>query len=303
MNFSCMPAMKPKQQLRQARFNPLKRILLVSLAGLFFAAIAGAQSIANAQAPVAAASQAVAIPAGTVANAVLVGMLDSKRLKAGDSVAARLTEAVISNGAVLLPKNTRLIGHLTQASARSKGEPDSSLAFQFDKAVLQSGVEIPLVAVLQALAPPMEISLAQSVGPAAPPASSGTGPVVTRTPTITAAGGTINTQVNAAVNSANQAAATSENAVNTVAKDPASRAASSPPAGGNIPAPGQLAHNTRGIVQMRGLTLTEVDSSSASPSVVAPLIHSDGPLVRLDTGTRLLLVIHPGAAASPPPKP
>jgi len=281
----------------------MKRALAGIIAALLAATIAAAQSTGNAQVAANASQKPPSVAEGTVFNAVLTVTLDSKRLKPGDPVSARTTESVVSGGAVLLPKNTRLKGHVVFASARSSGEAKSRLAFQFDKAVLQSGAEVPLTVVLQALAPPMEIGLAQSAGEATPPvSSSGGGPVLTRTPTIIAAGGTINNQVGAAVGAANQSAAASENAASSVAKDPAPRAASSAAPGGNIPAPGQLAHSTKGVVQIRGLTLGADVSASASGEASIPAVRAEGPLVRLDSGTRLLLVVSSQAAAFSSPK-
>src|SRR4029434_6234587 len=77
--------------------------------------------------------------------------VDSKKAKQGDPVTARTTEAVKSDGKVVIPKGTKLVGHVTRASARAKGDADSALAVQFNRAVLKDGHEMPLQVTIQAL--------------------------------------------------------------------------------------------------------------------------------------------------------
>src|SRR4029077_4645098 len=50
------------------------------------------------------------------------------------------------------PKGAKLVGHVTQASARAKGESESALGIVYDRAILKNGQEIPLSAGIQALA-------------------------------------------------------------------------------------------------------------------------------------------------------
>src|SRR6202040_2603168 len=82
---------------------------------------------------------------GTIINAELNGSLDSKKLKSGDAVNAHTaTDLKTNDGRIVLPKGTRITGHVTQASARGAGQPESALGLVFDKAILKSGQEIPL---------------------------------------------------------------------------------------------------------------------------------------------------------------
>ena len=83
--------------------------------------------------------------AGTLISAELTSSLDSKKVKTADAVNARAESDLKSaDGRIILPKGTKIIGHVTQASARNAGQPDSSLGLVFDKAVLKSGQEILL---------------------------------------------------------------------------------------------------------------------------------------------------------------
>src|SRR5437764_6291302 len=94
------------------------------------------------------------IPSGTKVPAVLDKSADSKKSKQGDEVVAKTTSDVVSNGKVLIPKNSRLIGHVTEASAKANGESDSKLGIVFDKAMLRNGATVPMQARIQALAAP-----------------------------------------------------------------------------------------------------------------------------------------------------
>src|SRR5262249_26435743 len=85
-------------------------------------------------------------------NATLEQSLDSKKLKVGDPVKARVTEDVRIDNNTVIPKGSKLVGHVTQVSARSKGDADSSLAVVFEKAELKGKQEVPIRATLQAVA-------------------------------------------------------------------------------------------------------------------------------------------------------
>ncbi len=65
--------------------------------------------------------------------------IDSKKLKDGDEVDAKLLSDVHSSDNVTYPRGTKVVGHVTQSKARSKGDPDSSLAISFDKISRASG--------------------------------------------------------------------------------------------------------------------------------------------------------------------
>src|SRR5262249_20840340 len=91
------------------------------------------------------------LASGTAMNIALNAPVDSKKAKTGDAVAAHTTEAVKADGKTVIPKGTKLIGHVTQASTRAKGESESTLGVVFDKAVLKNGQEVPINASIQAL--------------------------------------------------------------------------------------------------------------------------------------------------------
>src|SRR5579863_6789116 len=83
----------------------------------------------------------------------LVKSLDSKKLKEGDTVVCQTSATLRSRSGLLIPSGTKVIGHVAQAQARSKGATESSLEIVFDKVVLEAGKEIPMKGVLQAVGP------------------------------------------------------------------------------------------------------------------------------------------------------
>lgn len=79
--------------------------------------------------------------------------LDSRKLKEGDTVLC-ITSAVLHAGSgLMVPAGSKVVGHVTQAQARSSGSSDSTLAIVFDKIEYAKGEEIPIKGVLQAIAP------------------------------------------------------------------------------------------------------------------------------------------------------
>ena len=62
-----------------------------------------------------------------------------------------LTESVVYQRSVLLPKGSRIVGHVVRTGA--DGESTSALYVEFDRAVLKNGQEAILNAGIQALAP------------------------------------------------------------------------------------------------------------------------------------------------------
>ena len=83
------------------------------------------------------------LPVGSTIPVTLVKGIDASKNKAGDNVIARTTENVTSDGHVLIPRGSRIIGRVSEPKARSKVEPESTLGIIFDQAVLKGGREIP----------------------------------------------------------------------------------------------------------------------------------------------------------------
>jgi hypothetical protein len=93
----------------------------------------------------------IPLSTGTAINASLVGSLDSERSKPGDVVNAIVTESVVYQRSVLLPKGSRIVGHVVRTG--NGGEQSAALFVEFDRAILKSGQSAELNAGIQALAP------------------------------------------------------------------------------------------------------------------------------------------------------
>src|ERR1700754_1417058 len=130
------------KEVRAMRLRPVAMVLVMPVAGMCFGLIGAMPAVAQ-DAPAASArsEQTEAVLAGgTAILAELNSGLDSKKLKAGDKVPAHVTEPMKSaDGRTIIPRGTKLEGHVTQADARSKGGNASTLGIQFDKATLKDG--------------------------------------------------------------------------------------------------------------------------------------------------------------------
>lgn len=86
------------------------------------------------------------IAAGSVIPVELTKTINAKKAKAGDEVVARVTQDLKSNsGEVLVPKDTKVVGHVTEAQARTKEQKESEVAIAFDHAVMKSGdMQLPM---------------------------------------------------------------------------------------------------------------------------------------------------------------
>ena len=100
---------------------------------------AQASTNANASSSAQAGQNSASLASGTTMNATLSQTVDAKKNTPGDQVTAKTTEAVKSEGHVVIPKGSKLIGRVTECRARSKEEKESALGIVFDRAILKSG--------------------------------------------------------------------------------------------------------------------------------------------------------------------
>ncbi|HVI07606.1 MAG TPA: hypothetical protein VND65_04870 [Candidatus Binatia bacterium] len=108
---------------------------------------AGEPSPANGQ-----TSAGTKIAPGSVIPVALTRSLDAKKAKQGDEVLAKVTQDMKTNsGEVLVPKDTKVVGHVTEAQPRTKEQKESQLGISFDHAVMQNGSEVQLPMSIQAI--------------------------------------------------------------------------------------------------------------------------------------------------------
>jgi len=268
-----------------------------------------AQASGNASASAASAASAqngqanASLASGTAFNAALSSPIDSKKCKPGDPVNAHTTEAAKSEGKTVIPKGSKLVGHVTQASARAKGESESSLGIVFDKAILKNGQEVPLNNVtIQAIASAESSAAAAGAdmdtvgGMGASAAGSGMAGGRGALGGVTStAGGAVGAVTNTAANAGGVAGGT----VNSAANAGGSIAGASKGAVGGLNAAGQLTSNSQGAFGLNGLNLSAAGSNATQGSVIT----SAGKNVHLDGGTRMLLVSQANAGEQGRSKP
>jgi len=258
---------------------------------------AGATATAQGSAAVKGQQAQSSLAAGTAVNAELDRSLDSKKAKVGDAVIVRTTEAVKEDGKVVLPKGTKLVGHLTRVSARGKGDGDSTLGVQFDRAELKGGQEMAVQLTLQAIAAPAGVAAIggddlQGMGSSGASSSMGG---ANRTSVGPPVGGAVSGAGSTAARTAGDVSGTATSTVNSTANTAAG--ATTQGETGGLNSSGQLAANSRGVFGLNGLTLSAETSNSTQGSVIA----SSGKSVRLDSGTRLLLTTQANTSASAQP--
>jgi hypothetical protein len=241
-------------------------------AAFVLATLCATGAAAQSPPPSETASSEASLAGGMVINATLDSSIDSKKAKAGEQITAHTTEAVKStDGRTILPKGTKLIGHVTQASARSNGQGEAMLAIQFDKAVLKDGQEVPLNSVvIQAVAAPSHEASAYS----------------TDTERTTTPGTPTN---NPSMSGSRGARSESTPSRQTY---PSANPNGTP--GGEANSAGPLPANTRGVYGLEGVRL------STNANGEGTVLTSTAKNVHLDGGTRLLLTVQPQSANAAP---
>ncbi len=93
------------------------------------------------------ASESAQLQQGSLIYAELTKPIDSKKVKVGDPVAAKVTQAVLSRGKVVIPRGAKIVGHVTAVESRGKDQHQSQLGIAFDRAELKDGTQVPLTSV------------------------------------------------------------------------------------------------------------------------------------------------------------
>ncbi len=229
-----------------------------------------------------AGQNSASLSAGTTFEAALSSSLDAKKNKEGDQVVARTTQAVKSDGQVVIPKGSKLIGHVTQAKARAKGESESALGIVFDQAVLKNGQQVPIHVAIQALAAAQTQTAAaldagnQTSQAGATGSAAGSGRAAGSGGALGGVGSTVGAAAGAVTNTAGAVGSTAGGAVG---------ATTSTAASATTGAAGQLTSSSSGVIGLKGLSL----SSEAASATQGSLIVSSTKNVHLDSGTRMLL--------------
>jgi hypothetical protein len=284
----------------------MKTMIVLLLAGALFTAFTAAQTGADSQTSGSAAqstsvsagksgaqadSQTSAtamqqgaasgqIAAGNQIHATLTKPVDARKSKAGDQVFARSTNDIKSNGSVVVPKGSKIIGHVTEAKAGAKGEADSTLGIVFDRAVLKNGQEVPFSAEIQAIASAQQAASAEMMGADEMPSVAGSA----------AGGGGYGRPGGGVLGDTTRSVGAAANGVAHTAGNVAGNAGAgvTGAASSTIDASGHLTSASHGVIGLKGVSLDTESSGSAQGTSV---IHSSTGNVHLDGGTQMLLLV------------
>jgi hypothetical protein len=224
-------------------------------------------------APPAPAQGASRIAPGSVIPVELTKTVDAKKAKTGDEVVAKVTEDMkTGSGQVLVPKDTKVIGHVTGVQARSKEQKESQLAIVFDRAVTKDGNTMQQPMSIQAV-----IGQQQNNNPNAP---GGNEPAAIPSPGggMPAGGGG---------GGGRTGSMSSPQASNTTPPPSASAGTPLPDTGSNGSHPAINAQ-TQGVIGIANLNL-----SPASGGAPGSVMTSEKSNVKLESGTMLLLKVNP----------
>ena len=191
----------------------------------------------------------------TALQVELAHNIDAKKAKPGDPVEARLTQDVKADGKIVLHRGAKLVGHVSEAQAKSKENPESRLGIVFDKATGKHGEEFAFMAVVMAIAPPQEGSSS-----------------IAGDPTRLSAGPAMGGQPFGAGNAVG---------------GPSASAAPSVDAATHGGTGGTLTPASRGVIGLPGVALRP----SAVNGIQGTVIISGDHNVKLDSGTQMLLLV------------
>jgi hypothetical protein len=139
-----LPEMKPRQKKRGLNMN---RIFVVLLA-LIISGLSLNQTVP--------AEAATRILPGTLIPAELSKAIDAKKVKAGDKIEAKIVVDLLSEGQVLIPKDSKILGHISDVKTRSKDSKDSMIGIVFDTLSTKDGGELAIQSAIQAIGRPVE---------------------------------------------------------------------------------------------------------------------------------------------------
>jgi hypothetical protein len=193
--------------------------------------------------------------------------VDAKKAKTGDEVVAKVTQDLkTQTGEVLVPKDTKVIGHVTEAQARAKGEKQSELAIAFDHAILKNGQDMQLPMSIQAvIAPQNNAGSAPGGNDAGAGATSGSG-----MPASGGGGGRGGMGGSQATPSPSGSESMPSNSGNAKSSQ-----------GGYPPINAQ----TQGVIGVPNVTLSSAQNGG-------PVLSSEKSNVKLESGTMLLLKVN-----------
>jgi hypothetical protein len=212
------------------------------------------------------------LQAGSTVQAELTKPVDVRKNKIGDEVVAKTTHDVKSEGNVILPKGTKVVGKITQAQARAKGQEESQLGIAFDHAILKDGTQVPVAFTIQAIGSSHAAASAAMGDDSMAMGNRGGNMASAPGPSRGGLVGGVSSTTGSVVNTAGSAAGATLNTAN---------------AGANLG--GGWTASSQGVVGLAGLQLSSGVSNSTN---VGSTISSNSTNVHLDSGTRMVLRVN-----------
>jgi hypothetical protein len=83
----------------------------------------------------------------------LENKLDTKTAKAGDEVVLKTSEKIKTADGMVIPKGSRLIGHVTEVRAHSKEQAESRLGLEFDRLEMRGGQTMAIHSMIESISP------------------------------------------------------------------------------------------------------------------------------------------------------
>lgn len=206
-------------------------------------------------------AESSALKPGTTIRVTLQKPLNSKKTKSGDQVILKTAESVKSDGHEVVPKGSKIIGHITEVKAHTMENPEASLGIVLDHATLKDGRDVPLHISIQAIAP----------------AEGSAEPTMSMTP-ATAAGsgggmGPVTGPLTGGPNNPNGGTPNQVASPESPLQSPAD----------DLTSNGELTPTCRGVLRIEGVMLAKEDPKLGS------MIVSQNRNIQLDIGTQMML--------------
>jgi len=215
------------------------------------------------------ATEAPRIAPGSVIPVQLTKTVDAKKVKTGDEIEAKVTQDLKSiNGDVVVPKDTKVMGHVTEAQARNKEQKESQVGIAFDRAIMKNGADVALPMSIQAIVVPPSANAGNDESPSQPSSAQNGGGM---------------SPANNGGRSAGMGAGTPAQAPSPSAAGAESPAKAQTGTSANQP----ITANTQGVVGTSNLHL-----STAANTTDGSIVTSEKSNVKLDSGTLMLLRVN-----------
>jgi hypothetical protein len=217
------------------------------------------------------AGEPLKIAPGSVIPVQLTKSVDAKKAKVGDEIDAKVTQDMKStNGQILVAKDTKVVGHITEAQAHSKEQKESQLAIAFDHAVMKNGADVKLPMSIQAIIAPPSVNSNNGGGASAPtpeaaPSGGSSLPSAGRAGVGGTSGGAPQPQISQPSSSSEVPSGNNGN-------------------GGTNASRPEITANTQGVVGFANLKL-----SAANDASQGSVVSSEKNNVKLESGTLMLL--------------